>query len=171
MEQQFLENLYNGTLSTFLIGFSEEEKTSILSSYKQYIIDSYSNVLEPGDDVSKVTQIFIDLENKKWKNKTKEEKQIIVIRDQYLDHLQYLSNTAFKYAETRLGIELTGKEYVPVISQEQAEKYLQEMENCIEKIQPHNLKIARNYISEGTTDFMYAANLTNNMSLRTSRLK
>ena len=45
MEQQFLENLYKGTVNIFLQGFSETEKQELLSSYKQYIIDNYSNLL------------------------------------------------------------------------------------------------------------------------------
>lgn len=171
MEQQFLENLYNGTINTFLQGFSDTEKQELLSSYKQYIIDNYTNVLEPDDDVNKVTQLFIDIENKKWLKKTQEEKKIIVVRDQSLDHLQYLSQTAFKYAQVRLGKELTGNSFIPEITEEQAKKYLKEMEECIEKIQPHNLKIARTYLSEGSIDFLYAANLTNNMSLRVGRMK
>ena len=52
---------------------------------------------------------------------------ILVVRDQFLDHLQYLSNTAFKYAQARLGEELTGETFASKITEEQEQNYLKEM--------------------------------------------
>ena len=49
--------------------------------------------------------------------------------------------------------------------------YIEEMQNLFEHVEPFNINIARNYLSEGILDFQFAMNLSEDMSLRTGRMK
>lgn len=171
MDNQFFSMIYNGTIKTLISDFSEKEIPEVLQSYQLYIIENYSNVLEPTDNVEKVAKLFIEIENKKWKNKTKEEKQILIMKDPALENLRYLSGIAQKYAQNRLGNELSSGTFIAELSEEQAQNYIKNLEEYTSQVKPYNSLIAQTYLSEGIIDFLYASKLSDNMSLRVGRLK
>lgn len=170
MEAQFLEELYNKTINTLLIGFDQEEYPEIMSSYKKYLINNYKNVLEPEDDIQKVIDLFIEIENKKWSTKSKKEKQIFIIHDESLENLKRLSELAEKYAKKRLGNEIDKSIFEVELTEVQVKDYIKKLEEYSNSVKVFNKEIALSYLSEGTLDFLYAAKLSDVKSLRINRI-
>ncbi len=170
MNEVLINSIYNNCIKDFLIGIdTNQDELSI--AYKKYLLEVYGDTLEANDDINVVITIYTNIERKKWKNKTLNEKLSIVINDDSLNKLRELSGIAQKHAERKLGFMLSGTNYTPSISEEDVKKYIQDMKEYHSKVLPQNINVANIYLSEGILDFEYAINLTENLSLRVSHLK
>ena len=171
MNEQLINSIYNNMISVVLEGINEELKQQLSVSYKQYLFDNYADTLDPDDDINQVIDIYTKMERKKWQDKTPEEKMRIIMRDEQLEKLREISNIGYKHAQRKLGYIISGQEYTPDLTREQIISYIKEMQKLASSVQPYNIREAQMYLGEGSMDFNYSGNLTENMSLRIGRMK
>lgn len=171
MDKKLIDGIYKNTIACLLDGVNLENQQELIIAYKTYLFDMYASTLEPQDDINQVINIYSMMENKKWKNKTLEQKLSQIIRDKNLEKLREISNVGYKHAQRKLGCILSNIEYIPQITEEDIKKYIMEMQKLRKDVQKYNDLLADMYLSEGTLDFEYAMNLTENLSMRIGRMK
>lgn len=158
--------IYENSKEILLKGFDDsKEQEEILYFYKEYLDKLYSSNVKNIDEYEKLKDRFLKLEISKWSSIPKGVKQGLLIRDEFLNRLGYLSDLGLKYAISKLkgeSIDLT---------EEQAKKYISDMKLLVDKVRDFNSDLAKTYLSEGILDFMYASGLTNNKSLRVGRMR
>ena len=160
------EYIYEKSKKEFIKGFNnQKEIEEILYYYKMYLEKRYNNLFKTKEEIEEKKDIILEREIKMWSHATNESKQNMLVKDEYMDKIGYLSNIAYNFAQQKAHkqeIELTEK---------QAKKYIDEMKSCLEKVRKFNLQLARNYLSESILDFEYACGKTECTSLRTGRTK
>ena len=171
MREQFINGIYNNCIDMVLENFDESMRKNISLAYKRFLLNKYKITLKPEDDIKRIINIFTKIEIKRWKEKTLDEKLSILFEDEFLNKLREISNIGFEYAQRKLDFNIFNQEYTPEISPEQADDYINKMEELFEKVQPYNKDEATMYLSEGTVDFKYASNTTEYMSLRTAQMR
>ncbi len=171
MNEKLINGIFNNIIGFVLDGIKEEDKELVSVSYKEYLFENYADTLDADDDVNEIIAIYSNIEYKKWQKKDELSKKKILLKDQSLSKLREISNIAYKHASRKLGNVLTENEYIPALSEEQVAAYVSEMHKLYESVKDFNKPTAQMYLSEGITDFEYVLNKTENMSLRTARLK
>ncbi len=170
MNELLINGIYNNCLETFLTGIdSNREELSV--AYKKYLVEMYAETIDETDDINQTIAIFSSIEKKRWSSKSVNEKISMVVNDDALNRLREISSIAQKHAERKLGHLLHGSNYIPTLSEEEKDRYVKEMVELSSKVLPQNQNIATMLLSEGSIDFDYATNLTDDMSLRVSHLK
>lgn len=157
--------IYNETIVDVLNGFNEFEHEEVRNAYKTYLINNYDSI-KSSKNLEKLKAFYLKLEKARWNSKTKEDKQRLLIEDDYLNRLGYLSDVALQYAKLRLNDEQDKID----INVEQVRKFIEEMSVCANMVKDFNKSIATIYLSEGSMDFNYAVGLTDNTSLRVGRM-
>ena len=170
MNERLINGIYNNSINSVLKDIEETEKEILMASYKRYLVDSYADTLDEDDNIEQVIALYSVMEIKKWNKKSPDEKKSLLIQDENYKKLYELSNIGYKHANRKILLLQTHQEYIPSINEEQARKYIQEMEELYEGVKDYNKKMAGIYLSEGTMDFLYATQLTDNMSLRIGRM-
>lgn len=171
MNEILINGIYNNMIKIVLEGINENDIKSLMISYKNYLYENYADTLADSDDVKQIITIYSNIEAKKWQKKSEREKKSILLKDESFLKLQEISNIAYKHASKKIGCILSGIEYIPSITEEQIIAYTNEMTRLFELVKDFNKSTARMYLSEGIIDFEYSLNKTENMSLRTARLK
>lgn len=171
MTEQLINGIYNNCINTVLENIDESLREKISLEYKKHLLNDYEDILEPDDDINMMISICTQMEIKRWQKKTADEKLSILFEDKFFNKLIEISNIGFKHAQRKIGYLISNKEYNPDISQEQADDYINKMNDLFEQVQPYNKDEATIYLSEGTLDFGYASNMTDNMSLRAARMR
>jgi cobalamin biosynthesis Co2+ chelatase CbiK len=82
-----------------------------------------------------------------------------------------LSKKAYDYATSKLAHVISNSEYQSPITEEEANQFIAEMEKLCESVKPENKTRAEYELSEATMDIMYAANMTEDSSLRIGRMR
>lgn len=119
----------------------------------------------------KLKQIVIESEIEKWNSKSVVERQALLVKDEYMEKLVYLSNIGLKNATIRLGNEIKNTNFPVSISKEEADKNIGLMKEYAQMVKPYNKAEAAMILSEGELDYMYAVGLTNYTSLRIGRMR
>lgn len=171
MDDRLINGIFEQTKDLILDGIDENDKTQFLVDYKKYLIDSYAGTLDEGDDLEKVIKIYVKMEQKKWSNVNINKKLSTIVPDEALRKLGKLSELGYKHAQKRMTHLINNMEYNDKLSIDQAKSYINEMEKLSKQVKPYNVNLANNYLSEGTLDFMFASEMTNDMSLRTARMR
>ena len=158
--------IFENSKEEIIKGFSDlKEQNEILFFYRKYLNRIYASTVRNEFDFEKYKDKFLKYELSKWVDVSKSQKQSLLIEDEFLDRLGYLSDLGLKYAIAKI----KGEPYsmTPV----QARKYISEMNLLVNKVLGFNSNLAQTYLSEGTIDFMYASGLSDKMSLRVGRIK
>ena len=134
--------------------------------YLNYLNDKYKDEFYSSISTEKI----IDLEMSLWKDKNSDYRLSYLIKDEFFTKLSYLSQVGLKYAMKRLSAEKLNALYEPEITEEYAQNNIHLMEQYYENVKPFNKIIAQTYLSEGSVDYIYAAGLTDNKSLRVGRM-
>ena len=171
MNELLINGIYKNMIKTIIEGINDSDVKSIMVAYKNYLYENYADTLDNSDDIKQIIVIYSNIERKKWQKKSEREKKSILLKDENLIKLQEISDIAYKHASRKIGCIISGMEYIPSISEEQIISYTNEMKRLFELVKDFNKTTARMYLSEGIIDFEYSLNKTENMSLRTARLK
>ena len=171
MKEKVVERILGETKETFLEGVDSSIHEKILLAYKNYLMETYANILREDDNLEQVIRIWSHMEKRKWVGKNTSYKLSMIIKDDNLDKLREISGIGYKLAQKKMGFVLSDTQYTPELSKEQMNAYIEEMQNLFEHVEPFNINIARNYLSEGILDFQFAMNLSEDKSLRTCRMK
>ena len=153
-KEKISNEVYDKCFPLITDGMDQEIVNSISKSYRDFVqasLDSYFNLpIESEDDLDKCVEIFIDSEQRFWKNKTTEQRMRILIPDDNLSKLKGLSSDAYKKAEKRvIEEEWLNKAFQPEITIEQAERYISEMHSLFEMVKTYNVNEAEEALSEG----------------------
>lgn len=171
MKEKVVERILGETKEIFLEGVDPSIHEKMLLAYKNYLMETYANILREDDNLEQVIRIWSHMEKRKWVGKNTSYKLSMIIKDENLDKLRRISGIGYNLAQKKMGFVLSDTQYTPELSKEQMNAYIEEMQNLFEHVEPFNINIARNYLSEGILDFQFAMNLTEDMSLRTGRMK
>ncbi len=170
-----IEKIINGIMDNSKEAFLEDVDPSIhekmLIAYKHYLMETYASTIDPKDNPDQIIRIYSKMEIKKWKGQSLTQKLSRIIKDDNLEKLMEVSEIGYKLAQRKMGFLLSETEHNPDISEEEAQAYIGEMKQLAEQVRPFNIYIAQEALSEGILDFQFAANLTEDKSIRTARLK
>jgi len=159
------QTIYNELIDEILKDVPESEQEELKEAYKQYLVTFYSREVDPKIGFEKTKTTFVDIEKMKWNDKTLVEKQMLLFKDEALNRLGHLSNIALGNAKAKISNNLDG------ITKEEANAYIEEMKELVNKVRPFNKVLASDYLSEGILDFEYSIGLTDNTSLRIGRMR
>ena len=144
MKKEFLMYIYEQTISIVLKDIPKESQLNIAKAYQEYLIRTYKHVNVTEESISKLKETFLKMELSCWENKTLNQKMSMLLVDEYFDKLFYLSD----------------------LTKEQVNAYLIKMEEYFNKVASYNRKIAKDYLSEASLDFMYAIGESDDKSFR-----
>ncbi len=172
MNEQLINEIYNNVIKLIIRDITnEEEKNTMMVSYKEYLYDNYADTLDEGDNLEEVIALYSTIEIKKWVKKDIKEKQSLLLKDENFKRIQELSNIAYKHATRKIGCLISGQEYYTSLTESQITEYINEMNSLFEMVKECNKPTAKLYVSEGIQDLLYSGQLSNDMSLRVARLK
>lgn len=171
MKEKIIEEILSNAKDTFLEGIDPEIHEKMLIAYKHYLLEEYGGIIDSKDDKEQLVRICTKLEKQKWPGQSMSQKMARIIKDENLDKIREISGIAYKKAQRKIGFLLSGDEYIPDISAEQVNEYIKQLEELLDKVKPFNIYVAQTAVSEGILDFQYAANLTEDKSLRVGRIK
>lgn len=164
---EYLDKIYQTISPAILAGIPMTERTAVSVAYRKYLIDTYGAFLkeiqgkpEKGQDALRLME---NRENSRWENLTAEQKKARLLPDHKLENLEYLSELALQAAYNCIR---TG-EYKT--SQEDYERELFQISQCLEGIAPYHLDYAKELLSETLLDVDYAYGKSQNKSFRLAR--
>ena len=161
--KELIDELFNSNIDIILKDFNEDEIDEVKNGYLIYLNNQYLEIDEDEVDLDELLKLFIEVEQKNWANKSKQEKQILLLKDSALDKLKYMSGNAQDYAIQRLNNDNLN------ITKEQADTLINQIKEQEKLVRDFNISSAKKLVSEGILDLLYAAKLTNNTSLRVGR--
>lgn len=170
MNEQLIEGILKNVKETFLDGVDETIQEKMLIAYKKYLMDTYASTIDEKDDIEQIIRIYTKMEIKKWQGKNTTQKLAAIMPDENLDKLKEISNIGYRKAQRKVGFMISEQDYFPDIKEEEVNEYIKQMKELAEQVRPYNINIAQTYLSEGIADFQFAANLTNDRSLRIGRM-
>ena len=156
MLNDLINFIYDNTISEVLKDIPEEEKKKISDSYKSYLSEMYEDVEINLDNLEQLKAMFTRLELSSWQKKNAEQKRETLYYDEYFDKLFGISGIAFEEAKIRN------------LTKEQVMDYLNKMKEYFDKVASYNKKVAEDYLSEASLDFMYAIGESDDKSFRIS---
>lgn len=173
MKERIIIGLKEKMLPIILKECNEAEKLELEASYNQYLEVVYSdlNTYEGQITEDELKQIVIESEIEKWNSKSVVERQALLVKDEFMEKLVYLSNIGLKNATIRLGNEIKNTNFPVSISKEEADKNISLMKEYAQMVKPYNKAEASMILSEGKLDYMYAVGLTSYTSLRIGRMR
>lgn len=164
---EYIDKIYQAISPAILAGIPGIERTGVSVAYRKYLIDTYGAFLreieekpEKGEDALRLLE---NKEKSRWENLTADQKKARLLPDHKLEDLRYLSELALQAAYKCIQ---TG-EYKT--SQEDYERELFQISECLEGIAPYHLDYAKELLSETLLDVDYAYGKSKNKSFRLAR--
>ena len=171
--EKMISEIYNKTINDILIGIDDKYKEELSLAYMEYLKKNYLNFdmslgnKKPED----LVRIFSNLESSKWGDTHGDAKLSEMLSDPAFENIKYISNTGYKYAESRINKKFgNSTDIPPVIDVEKAQESIEMLNKYYEQVRDFNKTIATYYVSEGSIDFQFASGMTENMSMRIGRL-
>lgn len=162
-----LGKIYDAVCPQILSEIPADEQTAVSVAYHKYLIDAYTEFLRglPEDDpkAAAAWQMLEKKEKDKWTALTADQIRARLLPDLQFKNLQYLSELAFQDAYSRM---TSG---VCKISEQDYERELYQISQCLDGIKSYHLDYAKELLSETLLDVDYAYGKSRNKSLRLAR--
>ena len=159
--EELINRLYEENLPVVLDGIQDEYKEEVKVNYKKDLEDRFLEDYKDFKELDKLYEILSRAEGNSWKNSDVNYKLYLLINDDALNKLSDLSS----YGATK-AIERQNND--TLISEEDANKDIKEMEKLLDEVKPFNKELAEELFSDGKLDYLNASNQTEYHSLRTS---
>ena len=170
MLDKLVTGIYNNCIN-LIISKVTVDKEIIAREYRNYLYNAYELVAKKGGNLKQLITICSELENSKWQNASEQAILTEVVNDINMRQLMYMSNIAMEYAEKKNACLKNGQNYQPEITAVQAQEYIAQMKTLRAQVLPFNSVKANILLSEGIMDLQYAANITEDTSLRRGRIR
>lgn len=164
MGKDVYSEIYNATIDVVLAGFEPDDFDAVSDGYRNYLRKNYDfSILSSitSSNYDKILGAYIMTEKRSWSNMLLDTKKGELFLDENLIKLSGLSAKAEGYARVRI----TNGEF---ITREVADDLISSMEEAFKKVEPYNLNLAEQYLSEGSVDCDFASGISNNCSIRLS---
>ncbi len=171
MTDESIKKMYANTINVVLDGIDEESINLIKNAYYTYLYDNYRNFDIGNRNIENVIKIFSDLEITKWKDMSIIDRKTVLLSDEVLDDIKFISSLAFKLAEQKVNSrDVNGENMQNTLDEGTANKYIEALNTYLSQVQDFNKQVAEYFVSEGIVDLQFASGITSNMSLRIGRI-
>lgn len=162
-----LKPIYEEMYSLIVEQFPEMEKVGVSVAYQKYLLDQYVNLIAQLEEVPipkvDIKQMILEKEQLYWKGQSIDEIRSNLFPDQKFADLKYLSEIAWKEARECM------RTNAHKADQEEYERRLHEISQCLDGIKDYNLSLAKELLSETLLDIDYVFGKSEVKSLRLSR--
>ena len=138
----------------------------ISKEFSKYITEKYEYFNKKNmenDKREKMIKILIDNEINVWGKCNEIAKKRIVIHDENMENIYFLSSKSFGYARRKLNENV-------LLPENEAENIINELNKCYNLVLEHNKELAQRELSESSLDLNYAMGKNENItSLRIGR--
>jgi len=158
----FIEQIYSKTISEVLKDIPDKYEEEIKKSYKNCLNEKYYNVDFDIENIDEILDRLVKLEVSLYKNMNYMTKLSYLIKDMAFEKIGFISNLGYENAQKRIKQNI-------IMNELEANSYIKLMNEQLHFVKEFNIMLAKNYISEGTVDFLYACGTSNDTSLRLGR--
>ncbi|MDE6285273.1 MAG: hypothetical protein K2M17_05960 [Bacilli bacterium] len=161
--EQFINQLYTNTIEEFLKNVTTS-RDELAEAYKSYLFQTYESLEVAPEKYDATLEVLSKTLVSQWGILPENHKMQELLKDEAMQDIRELSYKGLEYARLKISEK-------QILSTELANQAIQQLESVVDKVKPYNQNLAKELISEGILDYMYAAGLSENTSLRLGHIK
>lgn len=159
LDNKLINEVFNNLISIITSGIEEQYIEEVRKNYLKKLNNRYEDKRITEDNYNKYLNNIIEIEKNEWLQISAFQKKQLLIIDDNLNQIIYISNEGFKLARDK-------KTNNNTISKEYAFEQIKKLEELLPNVYDFNIGVAKKYISEAILDYNYAVGDTDKRSFR-----